>query len=187
MKKLIIAAVGALILAGCATPTAYAPVGYAGQSGGYSEQRLQADRWSVAFTGNSLTSRETVETYLLYRAAELTVQSGYDWFITDYRATDADTRFYASRDPWGSSLYNPYWDRYGTFWGPRWRFYRGGYWSRWDPWYRDVDVRQVTRYEAHAEIVMGRGAEPSSENHAFNAREIIQNLGPRVTRPAPEG
>lgn len=181
MKKMLIAAASALALAACATPTTYAPEGYGGQRGGYAEQRLQEDRWSVAFSGNSLTSRDTVEMYLLYRAAELTVQSGYDWFITDFRATDADTRYYATPDPWFRGAYGPYW-------GPSWRFYRGGYWSRWDPWYRDdFDVRQVTRYEARAEIVMGRGTPPVGDSHAFDAREVIVNLGPRVARPGAYG
>lgn len=178
MKKLIVAIAGCLILAACATPTPYAPEGYAGQRGGYAEQRLQADRWAVSFNGNSVTSRDTVEMYLLYRAAELTVQSGFDWFITDQRATDADTRYYPTPDPW-------YRSSYGGFWGPSWRFYRGGLWTPWDPWYSDMDVRQVTRYEARAEIVMGRGPTPGGDVHAFNAREVIQNLEPRVTRPVP--
>ena len=34
----------------------------------------------MRFHGNSLTSRETVEAYLLYRAAELTIERGGDWF-----------------------------------------------------------------------------------------------------------
>lgn len=180
MKKLIIAAAGALVLAACATPTAYAPQGYGGQSGGYAEQRLQADRWAVSFNGNSVTSRDTVEMYLLYRAAELTLQSGYDWFITDYRQSDADTRYYSMPDPWFRSAYGPYW-------GPSWRFYRPGGWSPWDPWYRDSDIRQVTRFEARSEIVMGRGTPPAGESHAFNAREVIENLGPRVARPLTAG
>ena len=176
MKKLIIAAASALALAACATPTAYAPEGYGGQRGGYAEQRLQEDRWAVSFSGNSLTTRDMVEMALLHRAAELTVQSGFDWFLTDFRATDADTRYYASPDPWFRGGYGPYW-------GPSWRFYRGGGWSRWDPWYRDNDIRQVTRYEARAEIVMGRGARPM-DDHAFDAREVLANLGPRIARPA---
>ena len=176
MKKLLIAAAGALVLTACATPTPYAPAGYGGHQGGYAEQRLQADRWTVSFAGNSVTSRETVEMYLLYRAAELTVQSGYDWFITDYRTTDVDRRYYSSPDPWFRS-------RYGSYWGPNWRFYRGGYWSQWDPWYRDYDVRRVTRYEASAEIAMGQGTPPAGESHAFNAREVLANLEPRVVRP----
>ncbi len=41
--------------------------------GGYTSAQLAPDRWQVTFSGNSLTSRETVEDYLLYRAAELTL------------------------------------------------------------------------------------------------------------------
>lgn len=177
MKRLLIVAASALALAACATPTAYAPEGYGGQRGGYAEQRLQEDRWAVSFSGNSLTTRDTVEMSLLYRAAELTVQSGYDWFLTDFRATDADTRYYGTPDPWFRGAYGPYW-------GPRWRFYRRGYWSSWDPWGRDYDVREVTRYEARAEIIMGRGTAPRGDSHAFDAREILTNLGPRIARPA---
>lgn len=179
MKPLIAASVAALALAACATPTVYAPEGYGGQRGGYAEQRIQSDRWSVSFSGNSLTSRETVEMYLLYRAAELTVESGYDWFITDFRETEAERRYYAEPDPW-------FRDRYGPFWGPRWRFYRRS-WSPWDPWGPDMDVREVSRYEARSEIVMGRGSPPQGESHAFNAREVITNLGPRIARPGAYG
>lgn len=182
MKKLLIAAAaaGALAVAACATPTVYAPAGYGGQRGGYAEQRIQPDRWSVSFSGNSLTSRETVEMYLLHRAAELTVESGYDWFITDYRATEADTRYYATPDPWFRRSYGPYW-------GPTWRFHRRGLWDPWGPWGRDLDVREVNRYEARAEIVMGRGTPPQGTSHAFDARDVIANLGPRVARPGAYG
>jgi hypothetical protein len=41
---------------------------------GYSDQQIESNRFRVSFAGNSLTARETVERYLLYRAAELTVQ-----------------------------------------------------------------------------------------------------------------
>ena len=69
-------------LAACATPTPYQPnarvqsLGGMAASGGYSEVRLEPDRWRVNFAGNSMTSRETVEGYLLFHAAELTLQNG---------------------------------------------------------------------------------------------------------------
>ena len=179
-KTLAITAVAGLTLAACATPTAYAPAGYNGQRGGYAEQRLEANRYRVTFSGNSLTSREQVEMSLLLRSAELTVESGYDWFATVNRATARDTRFYTTPDPFYSRMYGPYW-------GPSWRFYRRGYWGAWgDPfWGNDFDVRQVDRYETMAEIVMGRGPKPAGDPNAFDARDVIQNLGPRVARPAP--
>ena len=51
------------------------------------EQQLAADRYIVRFHGNEFTSRERVETYLLYRAAELTLEQGFDGFtIVRYRS-----------------------------------------------------------------------------------------------------
>ena len=74
-----------LLLAACAgkpTPYQQAQGGY-----GYSEQRIEENRYRVSFAGNSATSRQTVEDYLLYRAAELTVQNGHDWFEVAARDT----------------------------------------------------------------------------------------------------
>lgn len=173
MRAILIASASALILAACATATPYAPAPEGGM--GYAETRIESNRYRVTFSGNSLTDRETVETFLLYRAAELTLQEGYDWFVTASRETDADTRYVATPDPL-SPRFSPYWD-------PWWRFYRGGYWSPLDRWGRDYDVRESTRYEAMAEIVMGRGTKPADDPAAFDAREVVANLGPRVRRP----
>lgn len=174
----LVAVAGALALSACATATPYQPAGYGGQRGGYAEQRLEENRYRVTFAGNSVTSRDQVEMSLLLRSAELTAQSGYDWFATVNRATDRDTRFYTTPDPF-------YYNRYGPYWGPSWRFQRRGYWSRWDPfWGPDLDVRQVDRYEATAEIIMGRGPKPANDPNAFDAREVIGNLASRVARPA---
>ena len=149
---------------------------------GYSEQRVDADRYRVSFSGNSVTSRDQVEMALLLRAAEVTPENGYDWFATVNRATDRDVRLQSRPDPF-------YFDRYSPFWGPSWRYYRRGYWSPWsdpfgrDSFGRDFDVQEIDRFEASAEVVMGRGAKPANDPNAFDAREVISNIGPRVTRP----
>lgn len=177
-NSLLLVAGAALLLSACATSTAYAPVGYDGQRGGYAEQRLEGDRYRVSFSGNSVTSREQVEMGLLLRAAEITVENGYDWFSTVERATDRDVRYQAFPDP----FYRPY----SPFWGPGWRYYGPRGWSRWnDPfWGRsDFDVLEIERFEASAEIVLGRGAKPAGDPSAFDAREVISNLSGRVTRP----
>ena len=163
----------ALTVAACATPTPYGPM-QPGRAGGYAEQRLEANRFRVAFAGNSVTSREQVEMSLLLRAAELTVQEGFDWFATVERATDRDTRYVGGRDP----FYDPYY----RGWNPYWRFYRGGSWSRFDPYWNDINVRQIDRFEATSEIVMGRGPKPAGDPNAFDARDVIANIAPRVTR-----
>jgi len=177
LKPVLLAATAVLALSACATATPYGPAGD-GSRYGYSEQRVDADRYRVSFSGNSVTSRDQVEMALLLRAAEVTRENGYDWFATINRATDRDVRLQATPDP--------FYDRYGPYWGPSWRYYRRGYWSPWgDPFWgsREFDVREIDRYEASAEIVMGRGAKPANDPNAFDAGEVISNLGPRVTRP----
>lgn len=175
LKPMLLAATAALALSACATATPYAPASPDSRFG-YAEQRVDNDRYRVSFSGNSVTSREQVEMSLLLRAAELTTENGFDWFATVNRATDRDTRLQATPDPF-------YYDRYSPFWGPSWRYHRRGLWSPWrDPFAPDFDVRQIDRYEASAEIVMGRGAKPANDPNAFDAREVIANVGPRVAR-----
>jgi hypothetical protein len=194
MKRLIapfaaIAALGVLLTA-CATATPYQPnVPGNSASGGYSEIRVEANRFRVTFSGNSLTSRETVESYLLYRAAELTTAQGFDWFAAADRRTERTTNYRVDADPFYSSSY---YGRYGWGWRPYWSYYGGPYgWRSWDPWGYDpfwansMDVRQINRYEATAEIVMGRGPKPAGDPSAFDAREVLTNLGPAIVRPQP--
>jgi hypothetical protein len=190
MKRLLVtlAAAAALggALAGCATPTPYQPnIPGTAQSGGYSEVRIEPNRFRVTFSGNSLTSRQTVESYLLYRSAELTVAQGYDWFEAADRHTDKRTDYYASPDPFYAS---PYYHTWGYGFRPSWRYYRGGFgWRTWDPWGRDpfwggMDIQQVNQYQATAEIVLGRGAKPNNPS-AFDARAVLNSLGPSIVRP----
>jgi len=76
VKSLIIA-LSALSLAGClATP--YQPDGI---GGGYSETQLGSSMIGVSFRANSSTPKHTVETYLLYRCAEVTRNAGYNYFV----------------------------------------------------------------------------------------------------------
>lgn len=177
----IIAAAG-MPLAACMTPTPYQPE-VKGQRihGGYSEQKLGDNRYMVTFDGNTLTSRERVEGYLLYRAADLTVQNGYDWFRIARKETERDRRTYVEPG------YQPY---YGyDYWRPYWRYYRPRYgWYVWHPydrdrfWADDIDVTTVEEFEAHAEIVMGRGT-PAQNESVFDARKVMADIGPSIERP----
>ena len=66
-----------LAVGGCAAPTPYGP---AADGYGYAEQQLESNRYRVAFAGNSVTPRDVVQNYLLYRAAEVTLEKGHDYF-----------------------------------------------------------------------------------------------------------
>lgn len=176
-------------LAACATPTPYQPnVPGQASSGGYSEIRIEPDRYRVNFAGNSLTSRQTVEAYLLFRSAELTVQTGHDWFAIAERQTDRNSRTYVDTYPYAGGWYGPGY----MWWRPSWRYYGHGYgWRGWDPfwggpfWADQVDVRTVDKYEASAEIVMGKGPKPADDPRAFDARAVVENLRPHIQYPAP--
>ena len=64
-----------LVLSGCASG-----YGSLGITGGYSEDELESGIWRISYYGNGVTTQESVQTYWLYRAAELATQKGYDGF-----------------------------------------------------------------------------------------------------------
>lgn len=183
----IAAALLALSTSACMTATPYQPETTRGRApGGYSEERLAEDGYRVHFTGNNLTSRDRVEGYLLYRAAELTLQNGYDRFEIVDRLTERDTETYVHPDP----RYRPYYGAGYGYWRPHWRYYQPVLgWSDWHPewgapfWTETVNTQTVEHFHAHAEIVMGRGAVTAGERRAFDARSVIADLEPTIVRP----
>ena len=193
MTKTIVSIAAALVLAtglsACVTATPYQPAARGNAtSGGYSETRLEPNRWRVNFSGNSMTSRETVEGYLLYRAAELTVQNGDDWFAIIDRQTNSKQRTYIQPDP----FYRPWYGSGFGYWRPSWRYRGRGYaWTNWDPWFGDpfwadtVNVQTIENFEASAEIITHHGAKPPEDPLAFDARAVVENLKPKIQYPAP--
>ena len=176
----------ALGLTGCETATPYQPLQHGtAVSGGFTDQRLDADHVRVSFQGNTLTSRATVESYLLYRAAELTVEQGFDWFETVDRHTDKEQRTYLQPDPFYGAGFG-----YGYgFWRPSWRYYGGGFgWRSWDPYWGDPfwgdtgEVQTVEKFQTTAEIAMHHGPKPAGDPKAFDARAVMTNLGPKIQR-----
>lgn len=173
-------------LAGCASVTPYQEDRPGQQaSGGYSEIALGQDRYRVTFSGNSLTARDRVEGYLLFRAAELTLRDGYDWFLIIDRFTEHDTQTYVRPDP----LYRPYYGGSYGFWRPHWNYTRHGRWELWHPEWGGpfpgdaLALQTIERFEAHAEIVLRRGPIPAGEERAFDARRVIADLEPTIERP----
>lgn len=87
MKKLTISllAASALALGACASLAPYgAQTGPGGQ--GFSEQRIERDRYRVTYYG--VGAAGPVSDFALLRAAELTTQEGYDWFEVSQRWID---------------------------------------------------------------------------------------------------
>jgi hypothetical protein len=145
--------------------------------------RLAENQYRVTFAGNRLTSREQVESSLLYRAAELTLQRGYDWFVIVDREVERQVEREVRRDP----FYDPWFYRDYAYWRPYWRYYGPNVgWQSWYPYYGDpfwadrMQDRTVERFEATAEIRLGRGFMRATDVRAFDARDVIARLGPDV-------
>lgn len=85
-------ALSLLLVAACATAvgTGYQPAD--GRGYGYSETRIEADRYRVTFAGDGATPPETVEALALRRAAELGLSGGFDWFRIVSGGTDRSER-----------------------------------------------------------------------------------------------
>ena len=198
MLKSALVTVGVAVLAACATATPYQPASQPGGFDGFSQTMLQADRARISFGGNSLTKRDTVENYLLFRAAETAVERGYDWFELVERDVERKSRVqvlpgaFSAYDPYfGYSFFHPRvgWSRpyrYSRFRG--FNRSRGFGIGRWndpfaDPFFRDFDVREITKYRATAEVRFGSGPRPNDRAQAFDARQVIENLGPQVRVP----
>lgn len=164
----------ALLAAACATATPYAPA-TDGRGYGFAEQKIEEGRFRITFRGNSSTSRETVENSLLFRAAELTLQGGFDHFVVEENDTEARTTYSTSAGPafygrygYGHPFYRPYrvfpYYAYGFGWGAPYDSY----------------TREITRYSAVAFVTMHNGEKPDDNPRAFDARDVIENLGPVV-------
>src|ERR1700709_1103462 len=100
-------ALAAFLLAGGMTPSPYAPR-LEGQQTGYTDRAITQNRYRVTFTGNTATPRETVESYLLLRAAEVTRAAGFTSFVFDTRNTKANHTVTAIPEgpyhPWGGGF-----------------------------------------------------------------------------------
>ena len=191
MNRLMMSAAAAAVAAGlasCETATPYQPALATahGPYDGFHDAPLEQNRWRVTFAGNTFTPRHQVEDGLLLRAAELTLQNGFDHFVTLNQSTDRNARFRTrAAGPGGLGYgYGSFWSRFGH--GP------GGYPA--SPYAYGGDyvgssfasgpvVRdRIDRYEASAEILMGRGA-PPADGRAYDANQIVATLGAKFPRP----
>jgi len=152
-------------LAACSvSPTPYQ---LEGEGGGYSEQQIEDDRYSIKFIGNKATPRNTVEEYALFRAAEVTLENGHDYFKIVSREIEPIA---------GSTS--------GFF--PSIGIGLGG---------RNVGVGVSTgiggggrtdfSYAAYLDIVVHDGDKPKDDRDAYVALDVVDNLKAKVAANTP--
>lgn len=153
----------ASLLAGCATSTVpdYRPRA-PGDTVGYSDLQLSPNRYRVSFSGSTASTRDDVERYLLRRAAEVTLASGYTHFLLSNRDTERDSYIYGN-----TYLYSPY-----SYYYP----YRSWYWD--SPYW--PGLWQTVTYSAYSNIMMLTPEEARRFPDAIEALGLLQRLQPLV-------
>ncbi|MCG8360615.1 MAG: hypothetical protein MI920_34050 [Kiloniellales bacterium] len=167
----VMIAVGlALLLAACATPTPYQAA--SGESAyGFREERLDPQTWRLHFSGNSVTEREQVEDYLLYRAAELADKEGARGFVVLDRNTERQTHYIG--------IYQPsfgHFSTHGYFRSSHYHFLHR-------PGFGATTLRPIDRYTAHATVRLFDEQPPEGLGVPYDANEVISTIGPRIVRP----
>ncbi len=151
---------------GCATPTPYQEATSFGM--GYKDQKLDGEKYRVSFKGNRITERETVETYLIFRAAEITLKEGFDYFTMIQWNTDR----YSQVESISPVVYGYYGQNTQIF-----PYYVYGS----PPMVRGGTMENV-EYEAVAFINMAKVPPQDKKENYYKASEIIKNLNPKIQK-----
>ena len=154
---------GILLLVGCGA-TKYAPMrhSYSGIEMGYLEAQLDSTTWQVSFIANPVTEIGLVNRYVLFRAAELTAQHGFDYFLVlDYWNNSKASSVNIEPKPQivscpDSSINTSY--------------------SQ--PW---VQFVEGTR-SAAVTVRMMHGRSPVNNSRAYDAHFVIASMGPSIVR-----
>ena len=166
MKVPALIAAASLALTGCMTLAPYGP--QTAQSGqGYSEYRIESQRWRVTYDG--VGAPGPVADMALLRAADLTVEQGYDWFEVTQRMVDGRPDSAGGFRPslgvgYGSGRYDGRYGRYSS---------------------SGVGVGVGLNFQGPSptsttlEIIMGRGETPGRAE-AYDARGVQQSLRARL-------
>jgi hypothetical protein len=155
--RLSLVLMAVILLCACSTP--YQRDGF---RGGHSDLLLDSNTYRVSFRGNGYTSSDKVETYLLYRCAELTVNKGFDYFVIIDRNAEARQSLYTTSGTFSSST---------SFSGNA--AYTSGSYSP------GVTI-PITRHRATVMIKTFKGVKPDMSG-AFTAKELRDNLRSQVS------
>jgi hypothetical protein len=170
-----------VLAAACASPTPYKPASSPADTG-YETTKLETDTFRVIFEGNEVTPRETVETYILYRAAQLTEETGHEYFrfvsrdvdemidLDTYQTVETIPGFYDYDVGYGFTGY-PY---YTTF-----------------PYGADMDLTETRievddSYRAQA-VIETYSQQPPDMTGVLDASDVIARLDAQIDYPGGGG
>jgi hypothetical protein len=159
----------ALLLLGLvACASAPTPYRAASDGLGYRDQQLESNRYRVSFSGNAATELDAVQDYALYRAAELTLANGDDYFrVVDRHTESRSTGVGGPRVGVGVGSGSS-----GSGLGIGLSTILGGYGGGY-----------AEDYTVSLDILTFAGTKPAGDQDAYDAREVLRRLEPIVQRP----
>jgi hypothetical protein len=163
MKRLAFLVIAMAVIFGYGCATGYHKRGF---SGGYRDYKITDDVYDVQFSANGYTPVDIVDKYLLYRCAELTVESGQKYFVILESNVQIATQQFTVPGSYQSSTSGS-----ATAYGG---YAQGS--SQTHGTYTPPQTYQFSKPYGAAKIkVIDKRAEG-----AIDANEIIRNLGPSL-------
>jgi hypothetical protein len=153
--------------------------------GVFTTKPLGQGTFRLVVTGHTFTSRSAIEKYLAYRAAQLTIEQGGQWFTFKEDRAKGETAVPApARDPEG-----PRYSFRMKYFRPVWRYKANGSpaWTRWSPFsgepFISVDPKSITDFEVSAEIVVHKGPMDDANPLAYEPWALSDLLVNQVSPP----
>ena len=159
--KLLLTVLASSMLLSCATP-----YGKYGLAGGYTDARIDANTFSISVETNGFTNQQTTSMHALFRAAELTVQNGFDFFFIVGGANSASSMTVAIP---GTSTSNTTVTPAGS-----------------TAYARTTTTSTPTTFiplafpNSSLTIKSFTGSKPADAPNAYDARSVIEYLGPQI-------
>ena len=169
-----------------AAPVADAPMVPPAKPGVFTATKKGATGYHLVVAGHKFTSRDDIEKYLAWRAADLTMADKGTWFTFTQARTAADKVPAPKRDPaaprhsFKMANFQPVW-RYKT---------KGAAdWKSWSPYtgaafFADgIKAEDITDFEASADIVVRKGVMDDADPLGYEAGAVSDLLINQVTPP----
>jgi hypothetical protein len=167
LKQMMTVASVMMLLAACAAQPSYRAADESGY--GYSESQLTQDQFRIHFRGRGDNTARAID-YAMFRASELTLEKGFDWFdvasldtlvdgaaVTPAITTEVDSQHTTVQDC-GILTCTSYYRPASQY---------------------QVSVNNIGNRRSEVEVIMvirmGKGIRPNSHN-SYDARELYSHL-----------
>lgn len=149
------------ILSGCATP-----YGKYGILGGYTDSRIDENTFSISADTNGFTNQQTTSMHAFYRAAELTLENGFDFFVIASGANNSTSMAMAMP---GTSTSNTTINAYGAT-----------AYATTTTTYAPTTLVPLVFPNSTLIIKSFKGARPEGATNTYDARAVMKYVGPQI-------